>query len=250
VFSSNVKACLAAVLAAGLLTACQPVKMGAAAIVGDERITTASLDETVQRWDREFKADEMANQMRQGLDDQPQNERQLDIVSESRVRGALNLLVTFRIADEIAKAERIPVGAAQIDQTINALGGQRRVQAGTLADGLPIARMRDYMRFLIIQDGLYQRFGGDANTESPQGQQARQRLTQLFAQTAQRLKVRINPRYGTFDPAQAAIGPVSYCLSRAESGVGQQPGQEGQPGRQQGQPGQVGAGCPAATSAG
>jgi hypothetical protein len=219
---TSIKVAVAAALAAGALTACQPVKVGSAAIVGDDRITTATLEATVRDWDREFKRNDLANQIRQGMGEQPQSEQQLDIVSESRVRGALNLLVSFRIADELAKAEGMTVNEAQIDQTISTLGGRQRVEAGTLADGLPVSRMRDYMRYIVIQDSLYRRQGGTSDPQAPQSQLARQYLVQAFARTAQRLDVKINPRYGVFEPSQAQIGPVRYCLSRGESGVGNQ----------------------------
>lgn len=218
----SIKVAVAAAMAAVALTACQPVKVGSAAIVGDDRITTAGLEATVRDWDREFKRNDLANQMRQGLGEQPQSEQQLDIVSQSRVRGALNLLVSFRIADAMAAGQGIAVTEAQIDQAITALGGRQRVEAGTLADGLPVRRMRDYMRYIVIQDTLFRRAGGTADPQAPGSQAARQRLQQEFAATARRLGVKINPRYGVFDPARAQIGPVRYCLSRGESGVGDQ----------------------------
>lgn len=238
-FPTSVKVAVAAVLAAGALAACQPVKMGSAAIVGDDRITTSSLDQTVQDWSKQFKASPDANNERQRLGEQPLqgSELRIDSVSESQMRAALTWLVTLQVSDEVAKEQNIAVTPAQIDQMITALGGERRVAALTLAAGLPVSYSRDLVSFQIVRTTLLQRNGADPqNAQSPQNAQAQARSAAVFLQAAKRLKITVNPRYGVYDPSQIAIGPVQLYLSGAETGTGQQP-KPGQP-EQPGQPGQ------------
>ncbi|SEG46592.1 hypothetical protein SAMN04489712_105372 [Thermomonospora echinospora] len=226
-FRTTVKTALVAGVAALALTACGPVKMGSAVIIGDERITTASLDRTVQEWNEQFRASPEANMKRTGSATPGQQRLPMDAVSDSQMRDALTRIVRIRISDEVARQERIDVPADQIDQVIDQSGGPREAESTTLAMGLPGRYTRDLIRDQLIQLTLLRRHGFDGVEGSPAARQAQQRAIAVYTDVVRRLGVKVNPRYGDFDTAQLMVAPVTYRLSRGETGTGLLPGNTG-----------------------
>ncbi|HEX2315248.1 MAG TPA: hypothetical protein VHJ17_16005 [Thermomonospora sp.] len=225
-FRTAVKTALAAGAAALALTACQPMKMGAAVIIGDERITTASLDRDVRDWSEQFRASPEANMKRTGSS-APRQRLPMDAVSDSEMRDALTRIVRIRVSDQVAREEKISVVPSDVDRLIDRLGGPREAESTTLALGLPTKYTRDVFRDLLVQETLLRRHGHDGVPGSPAANQAQQRAIAVYTDTARRLHVKINPRYGTFDARQLMVGPVEYRLSRGETGTGQPPGNVG-----------------------
>lgn len=196
-----------------------PTKVGSAVVVGDDRITTASLNKTVREWQREFRADPVANQMR----DQPQSADQPmgedGDLSESDMRIALAVLVNFRVGERVARDAGVTVTDGDVDRTVELLNRAGGAKSNTLANGLPARYSRDLARFLAGRTLVSQKLGADANPQSPATAQARQMYVQLFASTAKKMKIDVNPRYGTFDPARVTVAPAKYELSATESGT-------------------------------
>ncbi|REE96149.1 hypothetical protein [Thermomonospora umbrina] len=226
-FRTAVKTALAAGAAALALTACQPMKMGAAVIIGDERITTASLDRDVRDWSEQFRASPEANMKRTGSNAPQQQRLPMDAVSDSEMRDALTRIVRIRVSDQVAREEKINVVPSQIDQLIAGLGGPREAESTTLALGLPTRYTRDVYRDLLIQQTLLRRHGHDGVPGSPAANQAQLRAVAVYTDAARRLSVKINPRYGSFDARQLMVGPAEYRLSRGETGTGRPPGNVG-----------------------
>jgi len=222
VFRTAVKTALAAGAAAMVLTGCQPMKMGSAAIIGDERITTAALHRTVEEWNEQFRADPEANMRRVGSL-APDQRLPIDAISESQIREALTRLVMIRLADEVARTERIDVSTGQVDELIEQAGGQRRAGSITLANGLPVRYTRDLARQELIQQEVLTRHGFEPNASRDRIRQVQQQVVRLYADAARRLKVKINPRYGEFDVSRLAVMPTVYGLSRGETGTGEPP---------------------------
>ncbi|MFC9976896.1 hypothetical protein ACFVH6_38950 [Spirillospora sp. NPDC127200] len=210
-----------AAAAAAALTACGgAAEPGAAAIIGDDRISVSSLNTAVTDWEKEFRADPVANQMRDSASDPEQGDQ-----SESDVRNALAALVNFRIAAEAAKGAGVTVTGGQTDQVMSVLNQQGGASSHTLASGLPKRYTQDFARYLATRELILRRLGAGAAT--PAGQQAdaqataqiRERWNTLLVRTSERMKIKINPRYGSFDPKQVEIAPVKYRLSNTESGI-------------------------------
>ncbi|GLZ10071.1 lipoprotein [Actinomadura sp. NBRC 104425] len=213
-------AALAAV-AAGVLAGCggTPPKAGAAALVGDERITTATLDGAVRDWQAQFRADPVANQMRAYPGDSDQ-QLAAEALSESDMRGALNMLVKIRVADEVARRNGLAITEGTVDRTIAALDRQGGARSVTLAYGLPARYTRDLARYLTVQDQLAVRLGADpADPRGPRTTTAMQGVVDRFVRTAADMDIKINPRFGTFDPRQVAIQPMRQRLSATDSGT-------------------------------
>ena len=90
----------AVVLGAGLvLSACSssPVKFGSAAIVGDQRITIATLDTEV-------------NNLSQAVE---QNKGTVQLSQEQQTQQTLTWLVRFKVQEELARQAGITVSKAQ-----------------------------------------------------------------------------------------------------------------------------------------
>ncbi len=93
----------AAALGAGLVvTACSPVKLGSAAIVGNERITIATLDTEVTNLSRTVKLYPGTVQLSQ----------------EQQTQQTLTWLIRFKINDELARRAGITVSTAEAQKAL------------------------------------------------------------------------------------------------------------------------------------
>lgn len=236
VLRSAFRAAVATTALAGALTACTPVKIGTAATIGGERITTAELDDTVSDWKREFQADPQAGLIQQASQQRAQEIEQqtgqsapsIPFDLDSPRRSALYQLIEYRIWDRVAREEGITVTAGQIDTFIASNGGRRSIVSQVLARDVPERNTADVLRAELIQREFYRRAGVNVDSPTPQPgaaeqariQQARQRVDTLYAQAAKELKIKVNPRFGAYDPAQGTLAPVSSGLSKVESGTG------------------------------
>jgi hypothetical protein len=206
--------------AAVALTACGgPVKMGAAAILGDRRITTGTLDQTVIDWQKQFVRDPTAARLQQ----QAQQEgRQLPADPDSPARSALIQLIGFQIWDELAREQHVSVSPTEIDQIIATNGGEKAIEVQTLAGGLPVSHTHDLVRAFAIRSKLLQRFGVVPNAQNQVDQQALQQASEKLdaaqGRAVRALKIKVNPRYGSFDPANG-LSAVTYGLSKSDPGL-------------------------------
>ena len=221
-FRTAVTAAVGALLAGVVLGACGPVKMGTAATVGDERITTARLDSTVAKWREEFAANRQAALVQQAAEQQGQR---LPFDPDSPHRSALYQLIGFKIWDEVAREQGITVTQGQIDGLLGGLGGPSGVSAAVLASDIPLRHTNDVARVVLIQQMLLQRYGAAPNAQGQLDLAAQQRALRqrdaVYSAAAGRLDITVNPRFGGgFDARQVSLNPVSYRLSKTESGTG------------------------------
>jgi hypothetical protein len=173
------------------------VRTGAAAIVGDERIAVSTLGQDVRDWQREFRADPRANDIRS---------QSGEPMGESAIQNALFLLVQFRVFEEAARRAGVPVTEGQADQALTQIPDAPSV---TRAQGLPARYARHLARWQVARVAIPRTLGNDS-----------QRIETLLRQTVRSLDIQINPRYGTFDAERGVFGPARTLLSRPESGLG------------------------------
>ncbi|MBP2707200.1 SurA N-terminal domain-containing protein [Microbispora sp. RL4-1S] len=205
-------ALLAAACAA--LSACGPVQAGSAAIVGKERITSSQLDDQIQ----EFRKDLAANKM---------TEDQLGLQLPLPQMILLNM-VNSRQFLELGRSKGVTVTDREIDDVVNAQGGQAQFDKVLLASGIPLDEGREAVRSVLIRQKLAQQEGAGADQQSQQA--ALQKLTQE-AEAA--VPVKYSPRYGKFDPQQgfvpddrfgiAAEAPQAPAAGMPEAGDGAPP---------------------------
>ncbi|MFI0425019.1 SurA N-terminal domain-containing protein [Spongiactinospora sp. 9N601] len=194
-----------------LLTACSPMKAGAAAIVGDQRISVAEVEDSVR-------------EVQKALQAVPQAQQQLPRPVPQSV--LLQLVETNRYA-QLAESQKVRVTDGEIDAFItNQSGGNpRQIEQALLVQGVPPSQSRDYVRAFLTGQKLIVEMGGGTDDASLQrGQQA-------LVQEIQKVPVTFNPRYGRWDQQQGTF------LATERFGKAPQP-QQGGP--EQGMPQQGG----------
>ncbi|RAY14332.1 hypothetical protein DPM19_15290 [Actinomadura craniellae] len=191
-----------------------PIKVGAAATVGDERITTSSLGQVVDDWQREFRADPAAGQMRARFEASGQ---QIVVDSRSPARTALAQLLDFRVADRVAARYGAQPAPAEVELVSRQLGGPRTLTSLTLAIGLPARYQDDLLHSLAVQNTLLTRLGAVPVPRTPadetQTRQAARRANEIYRQARTGLDIQINPRYGQWR-SDEGLSPVTTALSR------------------------------------
>lgn len=213
-------ACAAAACAALIPVAgcgAGPVQMGAAAIVGGQRITNAQLSDDVAGLNQAYRAN-------------PAVAAQLQYKPSQMPQLVLTWLVRFQILDNVAQRKGIQVtqgdsqrGLAAATQLIQQQTGQS-ISTGelALANAVPPGLLTRFGRFEAILDKLTVLYTGGRQPTSQQDQQAQsqivnQRLTADIGSATRNLNIKINPRYGQLNTSQLAIGPAPDKLSRPGS---------------------------------
>ncbi|WP_030165400.1 hypothetical protein [Spirillospora albida] len=210
---------VAALLAAGALTGCGggPLKTGAAAVVGDDRITVGTLDEAVREGREEFGTDPVANRIRASLAAQFP-----EFAADGRdadMRRALALLVNFRVADRALERAGVPLTEGQVDAVEAELERAGGAGPATLAYGLPRSYSREMARFLAARTEVVKRYGATGDPTNPMTRRAAVQAEELFVRTARELDIRVNPRFGEFDERQSIITPAVTRLSSPDAGI-------------------------------
>lgn len=188
-------------LAMTLLGACTPAKMGAAALVGDQRISTSQLNTAVKQWEQEYIRSPVPAS-RLGLD------------TGSIPRGILSNLVQFKLMDAAAQRQGVRINDGALDTALGSpVAAQLRTQAFTL--GVPQQNFRDYMRAYLEAQGIMARILPKAQRANPD--RAQSALSTTLAATGRSIRITVNPRYGSFSYNKGLITPAANRLSRPES---------------------------------
>ncbi|WNI15834.1 SurA N-terminal domain-containing protein [Actinacidiphila sp. ITFR-21] len=185
-------------LASPALTACGsgPAHAGAAAVVGDHRITVSTLQAEV-------------TELRTEVSASPQGAQLLDSAGDLSTQ-MLGRLVEDQVLDRaLAKAHlTVTDGEVQRDRqaALAQFGGNEAQLDSTLLVNYGVAKSdidhffyRDVASGKLIQSLGYQPGSDGGNTA----------LTQEVVKTADSIGVSVNPRYGTWDAKKASIGAQS-----------------------------------------
>ena len=155
---------VAAGLAVLLLSGCGSgqVRPGAAALVGDERITADALQSIVAR----------------GLED-PQAEQTLGQDRPAFQRQALARLINREVLQEAARREGVSVDdgdvALQLERFVEQAGGREELEAQAAQSGIAAEDLPQFLRDVVLDQAL-----GDALTEDVEVPQ--EQLEQLYQQ--------------------------------------------------------------------
>jgi hypothetical protein len=213
VFRKSLKAAVSVLAAGTALAACGPLKPGAAAVIGNDRITVATLDSAVSQWQKELPRHPDAQQ-------NIQPEQHVPFDASSPRRSALYELIEIRTWDEVAREKNLSVSQGQLDAFVAAHGGRGVLDGFVLAHGLPVSYDDRFVRRLVIQDVMLRRYGIDPDQPAtPQTQQQVRPLLADYAGAKKHLGITINPRFGTFDEKAMSLGPVCPRLSTPDSGT-------------------------------
>lgn len=173
---------LAIAAAAVALTGCSsPVQAGAAAIVGDERISAEELSRVVADYERELKA---AN-----IDfDQWRMERR---ISHSMAQLVLSQLVYTEQIKQIGEKHGVAVTDGELSAAERQVVENNRgiaFDTVVLNVGLPKAEGRELLRATVIQQKLAPRLGATDDNQ----------LGEALSKELAAIPVKFHPRYGTY----------------------------------------------------
>lgn len=178
-------------LAVAALSACgsRPSQPGAAAVLGDQRITVAEVQQRV-------------NTLRAEVAAQPEG---AEAEQAGLARRTVDDLVLERVVDRALGDRGLTVSPAEVQQArasdTRLLGGDRMLQRELLLRQNVSATGIDafYREQLGIRD-LAAAGGQDART--PDGDVA---VRRALAQAGSELRIEVNPRYGRWDPQQVTL---------------------------------------------
>jgi hypothetical protein len=203
----------AVVLGAGLvLTACGgPVKLGSAAIVGNERITIATLDTEVTNLSQTVKLYPGTVQLSQ----------------EQQTQQTLTWLIRFEINDELARQAGITVSTAQAQKALDEIYSAAKANAQAqgishvtldlilVANGIPPNRADEVGRYQAIDNKFAEQVNGGQEPTSTSAQSATTaKLNMARCRAAKVLSVQVNPQFGRFDYSQIAVVAAPGIVAR------------------------------------
>jgi len=199
----------AAALAAGaVLTACGQLRMGAAAVMTSQRISSATLAAQVANLDQGYLRYKGKISLQYPVSQMPQE--------------ALSWLVRFRVRDQLAAARGIRVSPAQTQAALAQITAQARSSAGAgvtlaelaVANGLPPDLLTALGQYQAIQTAVVSRLDGGTLPTSSTAQRA---LSAQFSQAeclaAKDLDITINPQFGRLDYAELSVVAAPSALS-------------------------------------
>ncbi|WP_052709115.1 hypothetical protein [Streptomyces sp. NRRL S-495] len=115
----------------------------------------------------------------------------------------LDAVVARAVADRGPAVAEAEVAAARAEEE-RRLGGAGRLARALAAQGVPAGAIDDRLGRELGIRRLAATAGADADT--PAGDAA---VRRILAATATALHLRVNPRYGTWDPDRAALAPAA-----------------------------------------
>ncbi|MGO9194155.1 MAG: hypothetical protein ACLP8X_37645 [Streptosporangiaceae bacterium] len=193
----------AVVLGAGLLLAgCSPVKMGAAAITGNQRITIATLTTEVTNLS-------LAVKMYPGT---------IQMSSAQETQETLTWLVRFQINEELARQAGITVTPAQAEAALAEIYAAAKANAEAqglsnvtldlilAANGIPPNLSAEVGRYQAINDQfIRQANGGKVPTTTPAQTATTAKLQHAQCVAAKTLAIQVNPQFGQLNYTQLQV---------------------------------------------
>jgi hypothetical protein len=176
-------------LAVLLVSGCGAMSAGVS--IGDKEIKASEIQKSV---DEILTARTSVDTSQMQLIDGPEllrNQAQFAIISRLLDQIALDKKLTVTQAD---------VGARRAD-IISSIGGESELPKALVGASLAASNFDAYLRILIISERLNSDFTA---TGMPQDQ-ATEEVTKLVTLTATKLGVKINAKYGKWNPATASI---------------------------------------------
>jgi hypothetical protein len=183
----------AALIVAAALSGCGSTSPGAAAVVGDDRISERELNAQVEQVLRA-----------QG--------RPVDSASEALVVTTLDRMITTSLVEQFAAQEGVEVTQGELDATLanyaEATGGQEAFEELLIQQDLAPESIDDLFRVNI----LAQKLGMELD---PMGSPEAQSSAVLAAVSAfsDQVGTSVSPRYGTWDGATLTVGATANDLS-------------------------------------
>lgn len=203
------KAAAAALVTCLALTACGSVKMGAAAVTGSDRISSATLTAQVKNLNAAYRADEA-----KGIAPKEPTTQEAQEV--------LGWLIDFRIIDQVAADNHISPTPAQVSAQVDGLASAASQNSNTLPEylssmaALPPDLTPQFARYYAIGQALENRLtGGKALASESTAEQNKigAELAHDQCVASKSLRVQVNPQYGQFDYNSFGVVPGTSKLA-------------------------------------
>jgi hypothetical protein len=204
----------AAVLGVGLVvTGCSPVKFGAAATVGSQRITLATLDTEVTDLSQNVQ-----------LYHNPSS-----LTAAAQTQDTLTWLIRFQINEQLARAEGITVSAAQAQTALAQVDAEAKSELES--EGISNPSLNYILSYIGIppnlatEVGRYQAIdtqfieqvnGGKVPTATAAQTAATAKLTRAQCVAAKTLKIEVSPQFGRLNYTQLDVVTVPGTVARPE----------------------------------
>jgi peptidyl-prolyl cis-trans isomerase SurA len=195
--------------ACGLIAACSPVQAGSAAIVGNQRITSSSLDQQVSNLQAAVKS----------------YGGQVPLTATEQPRAVLTWLIRFSIMDQVAADANISVTQAQSQAGLSEIQSQAASSASQngyssatalfLGNGIAPQMLPDLGTW-VAQETAYQikANGGTAPTSTAEGNAVTAKYNKAECQAAKSLNIQVSPQFGRLDYTQYAVVAGPNTLSQ------------------------------------
>jgi hypothetical protein len=199
----------AGVLAGGVaVAACGTVHMGAAAIVGSQRISSSNLSAEVANLNAGYQ--------------QYRHQLQLQYPVSQMPQQVLGWLVRFQVRDALAAREGITVTPTEVLQAMHAIeaslkqsGENAPLPAVAVANGLPPDMLADLYQYQAIETKLVNRLDGG---KLPASSSAEQALENEFNRSqclaAKSLDIQVNPQFGELNYSDFSVVLTPTTLSK------------------------------------
>jgi hypothetical protein len=203
----------AIVIGVGLVAGCAvtPVKLGSAAIVGNERISIATL------------GTETAN-LSQAAKQYPSV---VNLTPVQETQATLTWLIRYQVNEEVARQAGITVSAAQAEAALAAAYAQAVTSAEQqgltnvtpteilAASGIPPDTAAELGRYEAINTQFLKiANGGTAPTSTSAQTAAGGKLSQAMCQAAKSLNIAVNPQFGQLDYSQIQVVTAPSPVTR------------------------------------
>ena len=201
------------VLGAGLVLAgCSPVKMGAAATVGSQRITIASLDTEV-------------TDLSQAVKQYPAS---ISLTQAQQTKLTLAWLVKFQVAEQLARQQNITVSSAQAQSALAQILAASQAEAAQQGEsnvtltlilasaGIPPNLAAEVGRYQAIElRYLTQVNGGKLPSTTATENATTAKLNKASCVAAKSLNISVNPQFGRLDYSGFTIVAAPATVTRA-----------------------------------
>ncbi len=180
---------LIAVISLATLTACGQVN--SAATLGDMTISQTELQTTVDLLLKERSTQDIS---------------QMQLESGAALnRSQLRFLIITKIFDEIAKELKLEITQTELATTrqglIDQSGGQASLASNLVSAQIASTNFDAYIRAIIISDKLTAALQESGVAEAD----VSAKISDLVTAKTKQLKIKVNPRYGTWDDASGDI---------------------------------------------
>ena len=183
------KKVITTVLAALVLTSCS--SMNSAITIGDKEFSTSDVQKPVDEVLRDRKLVDTTGMQLAEADELLRNQAQFFIVGVLLDRIATDKKLSVTNADIAARRTEI----------LTQVGGESELPKALVGASLAQSNLDAYLKILIISEKLSK----DIILSGVSSEQAAEEVNKIVVAVAKKLGVKVNPKYGTWNPDTASI---------------------------------------------